>query len=40
MGDGQWLQKYVIGKAGETHGSRTALSLNFDYFLAQNCINL
>ena len=21
----QWLQKYVIGKAGETHGSRTAL---------------
>ena len=25
----QWLQKYVIAKSGETHGSRTALFLLF-----------
>ena len=33
----QWLQKYVIAKAGETRGSRTALFLQpFNWFFGTN----
>ena len=32
----QWLQKYVIAKAGETRGSRTALF--FFFFLHMDCL--
>ena len=37
----QWLQKYVIAKAGETRGSRTALLVNWchmGYLFCKSCV--